>query len=531
MYNVDVKYFLAHLLFVFIMSFNYIFAEPSHREQDSLYLIGTITGESTEKRIGGAKGIGDVNGDGFDDYIISMRTGNLVRDQGVVKLYFGSADFDLNTDVIFHYPGTDSLNDLAGGYGIGDVNDDGYDDFVLVGSFGDWVFPKGKVFLYYGGEAIDTIPVNEFYQPNAIQDGFGRTINVGDINKDGFNDFTISSPYNWTDGRGYVYLFWGGDTVSWERSTTFTSDTLEDFFGSCVANIGDINQDGFNDIAIGAIGGPSGYDTSKIYIYYGGSQMNNEPDTILVSNALGDFFGRIIKNAGDLNGDGRIDFCIAKGQDILIYTFGFENPLSIYSGYIIDTGGDINKDGYDDIIVGDDWKIRVYLGSEPFDTTYDLSIDDIDSVGFAPFVSFAGDINNDGYDEIFAASPNFPGPENPVGKDFIFSYNKISNVKDIKYESPHNFRLFQNYPNPFNPVTTIKYDIPNASEVSLIIYDILGRKVKELVNTKQQAGRYEIQFNASNLASGVYIYQLITDNPSTGSGQKYINAKKMVLLR
>ena len=88
--------------------------------------------------------------------------------------------------------------------------------------------------------------------------------------------------------------------------------------------------------------------------------MNNEPDTILVSNALGDFFGRIIKNAGDLNGDGRIDFCIAKGQDILIYTFGFENPLSIYSGYSIDTGGDINKDGYDDIIIGDEWKIRIY---------------------------------------------------------------------------------------------------------------------------------------------------------------------------
>ncbi|MCW9066534.1 MAG: T9SS type A sorting domain-containing protein [Ignavibacteriaceae bacterium] len=78
---------------------------------------------------------------------------------------------------------------------------------------------------------------------------------------------------------------------------------------------------------------------------------------------------------------------------------------------------------------------------------------------------------------------------------------------------------------------TIKYDLPNTSEVSLIIYDILGRKVKELVNTKQQAGRYEIQFNASNLASGVYIYQLIADNPSTSSGQGFISSKKMILLK
>jgi uncharacterized protein (TIGR03790 family) len=88
---------------------------------------------------------------------------------------------------------------------------------------------------------------------------------------------------------------------------------------------------------------------------------------------------------------------------------------------------------------------------------------------------------------------------------------------------PTEYTLHQNYPNPFNPTTTLKYDLPEASQVSLIIYDILGRKVKELVNTKQQAGRYEVQFNASTLASGVYIYQLVAE--------KYINSKKMILLR
>ncbi len=88
---------------------------------------------------------------------------------------------------------------------------------------------------------------------------------------------------------------------------------------------------------------------------------------------------------------------------------------------------------------------------------------------------------------------------------------------------PTEYILYQNYPNPFNPTTTINYDLPNTSDVSLIIYDILGRKVKELVNTKQQVGRYEVQFDASNLSSGVYIYQLITE--------KYINSKKMILLK
>ena len=99
-----------------------------------------------------------------------------------------------------------------------------------------------------------------------------------------------------------------------------------------------------------------------------------------------------------------------------------------------------------------------------------------------------------------------------------------SESKDNQKELiPTEFTLYQNFPNPFNPTTTIKYDLPNASEVSLIIYDILGRQVKALVNAKQQPGRYEVQFNASALASGVYIYQLIAD--------KFISSKKMILLK
>ena len=98
-----------------------------------------------------------------------------------------------------------------------------------------------------------------------------------------------------------------------------------------------------------------------------------------------------------------------------------------------------------------------------------------------------------------------------------------SGLKSDEELLPTEYTLYQNYPNPFNPVTTIKYDLPNTSEVTLIIYDILGRKIKELVNTKQQAGRYEIQFNASNLASGVYIYQLVAE--------KYMQSRKMMLLK
>ncbi len=97
------------------------------------------------------------------------------------------------------------------------------------------------------------------------------------------------------------------------------------------------------------------------------------------------------------------------------------------------------------------------------------------------------------------------------------------NTETEKEIIPTEYTLYQNYPNPFNPITTIKYDLPNTGEISVIIYDILGRKVKELVNTKQLAGRYEVKWDALRVASGVYLYQLRTND--------YVNTKKMILLK
>jgi len=93
---------------------------------------------------------------------------------------------------------------------------------------------------------------------------------------------------------------------------------------------------------------------------------------------------------------------------------------------------------------------------------------------------------------------------------------------------PAEFILYQNHPNPFNPSTTIKYEIPSVGtsrdfSVQLKVYDILGREVATLVNEQQKAGYYEVQFDASNLTSGIYFYKL-------QSGQ-FVESRKMILLR
>jgi hypothetical protein len=88
---------------------------------------------------------------------------------------------------------------------------------------------------------------------------------------------------------------------------------------------------------------------------------------------------------------------------------------------------------------------------------------------------------------------------------------------------PASYSLEQNYPNPFNPATTIAYSIPKESQVSLKIYDVMGREVVELVNGKQSTGSYNVEFDAASLASGTYFYKLVAGD--------FISAKKMVLLK
>jgi len=101
---------------------------------------------------------------------------------------------------------------------------------------------------------------------------------------------------------------------------------------------------------------------------------------------------------------------------------------------------------------------------------------------------------------------------------------------------PNSFLLSQNYPNPFNPVTKIKYSVPQnvrreTGNVSLKIYDVLGREIATLVNEEKPAGEYEVEFNGSVLPSGIYFYQLKAGDPSTSSGQVYTETRKMVLLK
>ena len=125
--------------------------------------------------------------------------------------------------------------------------------------------------------------------------------------------------------------------------------------------------------------------------------------------------------------------------------------------------------------------------------------------------------------EIFIHNPSAYDPD---GDSLSYELTTClgANGEEIEnYSLPENFLLFQNYPNPFNPFTTIKYQIPEYSYVTLKVYDVLGKEISTLVNEEVVVGSYEVEFDGSELTSGIYFYKLQAGN--------FVETRKMVLLK
>jgi len=107
--------------------------------------------------------------------------------------------------------------------------------------------------------------------------------------------------------------------------------------------------------------------------------------------------------------------------------------------------------------------------------------------------------------------------------NIILVYQNWIGVNPIKSEIPGKFKLYQNYPNPFNPVSRIDFDLPKSGFVNLRVFDILGREVRTIINEEKTAGTYSVDFNASDLSSGVYFYKLCSGD--------FSEIKKMILFK
>ncbi|MEJ2104931.1 MAG: T9SS type A sorting domain-containing protein [Ignavibacteriaceae bacterium] len=125
---------------------------------------------------------------------------------------------------------------------------------------------------------------------------------------------------------------------------------------------------------------------------------------------------------------------------------------------------------------------------------------------------------------------------NVSGTSIYRASNDITSVDFKNSNILSDYFLYQNYPNPFNPFTKIKFEIPGQARndnmlITLKVYDVLGNEITTLINEEKPAGEYEVEFNSIGLPSGIYFYKLQAASPSTGSGQVFVETKKMVLLK
>lgn len=480
-----------------------------------------MRGEGTNNEFGySVSDAGDVNGDGYDDVIIG--TPFYAEHTGRAYLYYGGGSIDNSVDLTF--TGTAVYNNFGVSVsGAGDVNNDGFDDVIISDDNLGW----GSACIYYGGINVDN---NADVIITNVEFGFGSRNPVsgaGDVNGDGFDDIIIGATTSdiWESGKAFI--FFGATNMDNIADLILVSEGTEDHFGFSVSGAGDVNNDGFDDIIVGADYENS--DKGRVYIYYGGSEMNKVADVIITEDGLDYYFGYSVSSAGDVNKDGFDDVIIgAKNytdnmNKAYIY-YGSTNmdnnaDVSISSevpdldwGISVSNAGDVNNDGYDDVIVGNHGCLNntgvtnLHYGGSNMDNITDIQIigeGEMNNLGCS--VSGAGDVNNDGYNDFVIGASSYP----VNGKVYLYCDSSAPvNVETTLDNYPNYFDLFQNYPNPFNPVTKIKYSIPETAIVKLIVYDILGNQIAVLRNEVKQSGTYEVNFDGTRLPSGVYICNL-----------------------
>jgi predicted GH43/DUF377 family glycosyl hydrolase len=202
------------------------------------------------------------------------------------------------------------------------------------------------------------------------------------------------------------------------------------------------------------------------------------------------------------------------------------NPIEIIFGDIEIGSSDtltftITNTGYADLelsnITSNEPAFTVNITSDTISPGSDLEIE----VTFTPTntISYSGVI------EITHNAVGSPDSVNVIGDGVTGISDELLNT------IPDDFVVFQNYPNPFNPKTSIIFGLPKASEVKLTLFNSLGEEVANLFKGYKTAGYYQVEFDATKLSSGVYFYQLKAADPSTSSGQGFVETKKMVLMK
>ncbi len=414
----------------------------------------------------GPKVQGDFNGDGFVDILIgAYKDDDSDTDSGCAFIFYGGNNLPStidagDADVKF-------VGDASGDhFGIsvscaGDINADGVDD-VIVGAYSDddGGDGSGAAFIFYGrnnlSSTIDAGDADIKLVGEDTGDRFGYSVSyAGDVNADGIDDVIVGAYFDNDGGdvSGCAFIFYGGNNLpstidAGDADVKFIGEDAGDQFGYSVSYAGDVNVDGIDDVIIGAILDDDGGDGSGCaFIFYGNSYLPSIIDASLakvklVGDDAGDRFGISVSYAGDINADGVDDVIVGAhydadggassgcafvfyGRSYLPSTIGAgeadikfigENPGDNFGNYV-SYAGDVNADGVDDVIVGADYyegggsgAAFIFYGNPYLASSIDASKADVKFVGgdagdrFGDSLFNSVDINNDGYSDVIVGA-------------------------------------------------------------------------------------------------------------------------------
>jgi hypothetical protein len=526
-----------------------------------------VDGESGGDYFGHAVASGDINGDGTHDLIVGAwgnSAGGLHA--GRVYVYYGGSPADATPDLVL----SGAEEEARAGFSVasGDINNDGYDD-IIVGApgvaapFGT----VGRAGVYLGGASPSTVPVH-VYSANPFQydKQLGYAVAAADVNGDDYDDVVLGAPSSFSNGSGYVYVYSGND-LGGTALETWTDETGGDEFGNSVANAGDTDGNGVDDVIVGAPGYPAGAHRGRAYLYFGQSGANMVAGPVFDGEPGGWWrLGSAVASAGDVNNDGYADLIAGESQyngaynvagRVRLYLGGSAMDAtedwsiegiaqSDKLGSAVAAAGDVNGDDIDDVLLGapgNKGSAQVHLGGAPLDTAiYRRFTGSTSNDNIGTSLVTMHDMNGDGYDEFAIGAPGYNGQRGRVWISDILlpdfadgNGNGVPDTCEVATgvgntgipEGTVGSRLLGAFPSPFNPTTQIEFVLSGPGDVVLDVYNAAGHRVTRLAGDHYPSGRHRVTWDGrgddGNAASGIYFVRLQVNG--------YVSAIKIVLVK
>ena len=415
-------------------------------------------------------------------------------DPDEVWMFYGGEQLDTIPDLIFYQPGTINLVSITYGENLRSSD---YGSILIGRVFGNYM----RLFLYDSGTELNTVYDLSFIGEQA-NDGFGAEVGIGDVNGDGWNDL-VTSEENYElpgfNNRGKLLVYYGGPDMDNIADFTITADYNN--FGSGLGSglaCGDANGDGFDDI-LAMTSSPR-----KAWLFYGGAELDSIPDW-----SYQDYLTGHCTIVPDLTGDIYADIILAPTLSPSAYVFfgGIslnstpDQNINISSGDLHYVGS-LDGDAYGDLIGRSQPStlVRPLFGSSSGIVPGTI----IDTQGTPISTGNCGDINGDGFNDLAFAlrEPLY------YGQFFIYADTTLSSIIREPGTENRTFTLLPAYPNPFNAQTVIPFTLDRSGKVTLTVYDVLGRSVGVQYIEPLQGGMHEVVWNAEGMASGTYLVRL-----------------------